>query len=151
MCVTTTLSPLGNWTKEVIELVILVNKSTEWTMWSVAPVSSTQVSWLKAVLCEGLTAKIECCILKHTEFCRKISDIPERAELVVWIASLELPELDGCVFNREINCWYYSGMKEKLWVWCAASFWDWSKSIISWFAMGSFPFCLYLGGNPTSL
>ena len=41
MCVTTTLSPLGNWTKEVVELVILVNKSTEWTMWSVAPVSRT--------------------------------------------------------------------------------------------------------------
>ena len=58
MCVTTTLSPLGNWTKEVIELVILVNISTKWIMWSVAPVSSTQVSWLKAVLLEGLTAKI---------------------------------------------------------------------------------------------
>ena len=44
MCVTTTLSPLGNWTKEVTELVILVNKATEWTIWSVALVSSTQVS-----------------------------------------------------------------------------------------------------------
>ena len=151
MWVTITLSPFGNWTKEVIELVILVNKLTECTMWSVAPVSSTQVSWLKVGLCEGLTAKIECCILKHIGFCRKVLDIPERAELAMWIASLELPELDGCVFNNEINCWYYFGVKEKLGVWCAASFRDWSKSIITWFAMGSFPFCLYPGGNPTSL
>ena len=104
MCVTTTLSPLGNWTKEVTELVILVNKATEWTIWSVAPISSTQVSWLYAVLFEGLIAKIECCMLKHIEFCKRSSEIPERAELAMWITSLELPELDAWGFNREINC-----------------------------------------------
>ena len=104
MCVTTTLSPLGNWTKEVIELVTLVNKSIEWTMWFVAPVSRTQVSWLYAVLFEGLIAKIECCMLKHIEFCKRSLEIPERAELAMWITSLELPELDAWGFNREINC-----------------------------------------------
>ena len=41
MCVTETFSPLGNLTKEAIELVILVNNSTEWTMWYVALVSRT--------------------------------------------------------------------------------------------------------------
>ena len=41
MCVTTTLSPLGNWTKDEMELVILMNNLTEWTIWSVAPVLRT--------------------------------------------------------------------------------------------------------------
>ena len=39
MWVTVTFSPLGNWTKVDMELVILVNKVIEWIMWSVAPIS----------------------------------------------------------------------------------------------------------------
>ena len=45
-CVTTVDSPLGNCTIECEIAVIQVNKLTEQTMWSVAPVSITQVSIL---------------------------------------------------------------------------------------------------------
>ena len=41
MWVTWADSPLGNWTKDYLTAVIEVNKSTEHTKWSIAPVSNT--------------------------------------------------------------------------------------------------------------
>ena len=45
--VTIATSPLGNWTMVCKIAVIEVNKSTEQTMWSVAPVSITKSSYYK--------------------------------------------------------------------------------------------------------
>ena len=73
MWVTVTFSPLGNWTKVDMELVILVNKVIEWIVWFVALVSRTQVSSLKAVLLTGLTTNIKCCMLKDTFFKQQTS------------------------------------------------------------------------------
>ena len=83
MWVTVTFSPLGNWTKVDIELVILVNKVIEWIMWSVAPVSRTQVSPLKAVLCTRLIANTECCMLKDTQSWNTWQVLPEAAMEVI--------------------------------------------------------------------
>lgn len=67
----------------------------EWTMWSIAPVSKTQVSFPKAVLLTGLTANIECCILRHVESKNGSQDckLLKRAlgftiKLAEWITSL---------------------------------------------------------------
>ena len=110
ICVTVTLSPLGNWRKVDIELVILVNKVMEWMIWYVAPVLRTQVSLSKAVLFVGLTANIECCILKHMESWKRSQEIPEKAlglmaKLAECILSLE-PDEKTWEFNMDINCWH---------------------------------------------
>ena len=67
MCVTRTLSPLGKCTKDDKELVMVVKRDIEWIMWSVAPVSRTQVSVLWAILFEGFSAKIEFFKLRQIE------------------------------------------------------------------------------------
>ena len=64
MWMTVTFSPSGNWIKVDMLLVILVNKVIEWIMWSIAPVSRTQVSPLKEILFTRLTANTKCCMLK---------------------------------------------------------------------------------------
>ena len=131
MCVTVTFSPLGNWIKVVIELVILVNKVTEWIIWFIAPVSRTKVSPLKAVLFTRLTANTECCTLKTTESWNKSQELPEAtvgliAELTKWMPSHE-PYEKACVLSIEINCWHYSEVKGKLLLHCCVSSdWDWS-------------------------
>ena len=127
MCVTTTLSPLGNWTKDEMELVILVNSLTKWTIWSIALVSRTQVYLSKIVLLTGFLAKMECCIFKQTKSWKEAQRLLERVELAVAIASLELSEVDAWEFNRESNCWYYFGwyyfeVKGKGLFWCIISY-----------------------------
>ena len=67
MCVTRTLSALGKCTKDDKELVMLVKRDIEWMMWSMAPVSRTQVSALWAILFEGFSEKIEFFKLMQTE------------------------------------------------------------------------------------
>ena len=59
MCVTEAVSPLGNSTMALVIAVIEDNAPTEHIMWSVAPVSMTQVSELKALLFTTLAEKIE--------------------------------------------------------------------------------------------
>ena len=44
MCVTLVVSPLGNSTTVCVTVVMLVNKSLEHTIWSVVPLSKTQMS-----------------------------------------------------------------------------------------------------------
>ena len=95
MCVTKTLSPLGNWTKDEMELIILVNNLTKWTIWSVAPMLRTQVSLPKTVLLTGFLAKMECFIFKQTKSWKEAKKLLGRAKLDVVIASLELLEVDA--------------------------------------------------------
>ena len=113
MCVTTTLSPLGHWTKDKMELVVLVNNLIEWTIWFVAPVLRTQVCLPKIVLLAGFVAKMECSIFKQTKSWKEAQRLPEIAELAMAITSLKLLEVEAWEFNRENKCWYCSEVKVK--------------------------------------
>jgi len=42
-----------------------------------------------------LTAKTECCILKHIESCKKSQELPKKAELAECITSLEPPDVEA--------------------------------------------------------
>ena len=77
-------------------------------MWSVAPVSITQVSLLKAFLCTGFTANTECHMLKDIQSWNIWQVLPEAAveviaELAEWTPSQESDE-KAWVLSREINC-----------------------------------------------
>ena len=60
ICVTKAESPFGRLTKVFKIAVMEVKQDTECTMWSVAPVSITQLDPLKAVLSTFLAEKMEC-------------------------------------------------------------------------------------------
>ena len=59
-------------------------------MWSIAPISRTQVSLPKVVLLLGLTANIECSMLRHIDSWNNSQELLETAELAKWIISLEV-------------------------------------------------------------
>ena len=148
--VTVTFSPLGNWTKVATQLVILVNRVREWTMWYVAPVSRTQFSLPKAVLLLGLTTNIECSMLRHIDSWNSSQELPESVELAEWIASLEV-EAEALALNIDRSCWHCSEVNGKEAVWGVKSDWAWSPSTMTWLAIDTLPFSLYPGGKPASL
>ena len=127
-----------------------MNKEVESMIWSVAPVSRTQVSSLWAVLFEGFLAKIEFFKLRKIESRKEAQEIPERAELVEWIASMLLEE-DAWELSIDNNYWHCSAVKGKDLNCDVASDWPESLSRVTWLAIDTLPFCLYSGGNPTNL
>ena len=85
-------------------------------MWSVAPMSRTQVSLPKVVLLLGLTANIECSMLRHIDSWNNSQELPESAKLVEWITSLEV-EAEAWALNIDRSCLHCFEVNGKEVVW----------------------------------
>ena len=88
-CVTNAISPFGRLTKVLRVAVIEVKCDIEWTIWSVAPVSTTQSVSLKVFLSTILAEKIECSKMGTKGTLELVPDI--RVELKIRLVCAEIP------------------------------------------------------------
>ena len=107
MWVTIAVSPLGRATTQ-LTVVNSMNKWTKCTIWSVAPMSITQVSPLKVVLLTICAEKIEC--LK-SEFPKK--DIPDIEKALLGLKAIV----------KEAACWFEWGLVTLLAIWKSLERW----------------------------
>ena len=144
MCVTEAISPLGSWTIDWVIAVIVVKSWTEHTIWSVAPVSITQVLESYALLLTTWAEKTGC--LKSIP---AIEEALDDTTLAMAMVSVSLPwteESNGelGVPMRARSYWHCSGVKigvigpeafrkDRSWG-C-----DWGCERVTWCAIGVLP------------
>ena len=146
MCVTEAVSPLGNWTIALIIVVMEDNKLNEHIIWSVTPISISQVFGLKALLFTTLAEK--------TEWERLISNIALAKEDTPFVkdnsfpCTVETSGEEGAIKAR--SCWHCSVVNTELLVFVfAINSYGWGT--VTWWAIAFLFLNLKPGGKPCNL